>query len=112
METKPHPPLSSKQLRAGACAALIAVALAVAVLWFRGGGRADWSSQQRDGLRVQVQSELPQAAQAQQGCMVDYVTGHFSSEHWAALVQQYSVQEHFSGDAVLTFATMSGCASK
>jgi hypothetical protein len=112
LDAAPQPRKWTKRFTASACAVLVAIALVLALVWFSSRGGPDWTGQQRDGLHALVERELPQATSDQQGCVVDYVTGHFSPEHWSATVQQYAELGPFSGDAVVTFANVSGCASK
>jgi hypothetical protein len=97
------------RVAAAAGAALVALALVLALARPSG---SDWSSQQRNGVQVLVQSGLSQATKDQQVCVVDYVTGHFSPEDWAAMVRRYAELNLTMGDAILTEANASGCASK
>lgn len=86
---------------------LIALALALTLMWVRAESHAGWSIGQQDGVRALIETELPQATKEQQACVVSYIAAHLSPSDWTTMVQRYA--EAFR-DAVRVEADASGCA--
>ena len=89
-----------------------AFAVVLAVVWTNDRGGADWSGTQREALQVLVESELPKATASQQVCVVEYVVGRFKPDDWTTVLERSLDPVPFSGNAVHTEASASGCVSK